>query len=104
MAAKIRSSVSSLFADYHSLRVIAEPGRYFACSTHVLAVNVISKRCKTKGSSKVCVLSYVHINLSNNDEFEYTKVYDYYINDGAYGSFRHEYNRLFTPKVLKVYS
>ena len=55
MAAKIRSSVSGLFADYHSLRVIAEPGRYFACSTHVLAVNVISKRCKANGSSKVCV-------------------------------------------------
>ena len=49
-----------------------------------------------------CVFSYIHINLSNNHEFEYTKVYDYYINDGAYGSFRHEYRRLFTPKVLKV--
>ena len=55
MATKIRSSVDSLFGDYHSLRVIAEPGRYFACSTHLLAVNVISKRCRAEGSSKVCV-------------------------------------------------
>ena len=34
--------------------MIAEPGRYFACSTHVLAVSVISKRCMTTDSDKVC--------------------------------------------------
>ena len=64
MAAKIRSSVSSLFGDYHSLRVIAEPGRYFACSTHVLAVNVISKRCKGNGSSKVCLVMYIQTSVT----------------------------------------
>ena len=31
--------------------MIAEPGRYFACSTHVLAVSVISKRCVTTADS-----------------------------------------------------
>ena len=57
MASAIKSSVASLFADYHDLRVIAEPGRYFAASTHALAVNVIAKRCVTNGSSKVRVFS-----------------------------------------------
>ena len=33
--------------------MIAEPGRYFACSTHVLAVSVISKRCTTTDCDKV---------------------------------------------------
>ena len=66
MATAIRSSVANLFAEYHGLRVIAEPGRYFACSTHALAVNVISKRCKINGSNKVCVKlcilhSYVYL-------------------------------------------
>ena len=59
MASAIKSSVTSLFADYHDLRVIAEPGRYFACSTHALAVNIIAKRCVTNDSSKVRVFSYL---------------------------------------------
>ena len=60
MVTAIRSSVASLFADCHGLRVIAEPGRFFACSTHVLAVNIISKRCKTNGSSKVRIHLYIY--------------------------------------------
>ena len=32
----------------------------------------------------------------------HTQVVSYYINDGTYGSFVHQYMRLFTPKVLKV--
>ena len=60
MVTAIRSSLASLFADYHGLRVIAEPGCYFAGSTHVLAVNIIGKRCKTNGSSKVCIQLYTY--------------------------------------------
>ena len=39
--------------------MIAEPGRYFACSTHVLAMSVISKRCTTTDCDKVCI--YMHV-------------------------------------------
>ena len=63
MATKIRSSVSSLFVVYHSLRVIAEAGRYFDCSTPVLAVNVISKRCKGNSSSEVCLVMYIQTSV-----------------------------------------
>lgn len=42
-------------------------GRYFACSTHALAVNVFSKRVVNAEDSKPS--------------------YMYYVNDGIYGSF-----------------
>ena len=32
----------------------------------------------------------------------YIQVVSYYINDGVYGSFKHQADRPFTPKVLKV--
>ena len=41
--------------------MIAEPGRYFACSTHVLAVNVISKRCVTTDNEKVRTVACTHV-------------------------------------------
>jgi len=49
-----------------NLRIIAEPGRYFAATTHTLAVNVVSRR---------------QVELEDSTEFLY------YINDGIYGSF-----------------
>lgn len=52
---------------YPNLDIIAEPGRYFACSTHALAVNVFSKRVVNAEDSKPS--------------------YMYYVNDGIYGSF-----------------
>ena len=53
VAGTINSSLANLFGQYQDLRVIAEPGRYFACSTHTLAVNIISKKSKNTGSEKV---------------------------------------------------
>lgn len=58
-------------------------GRYFACSTHCIAVNVISKRL-------------------HREEVE--REYMYYVNDGVYGSFNcilYDHN-IPTPTVLKV--
>ena len=55
MAANIRSSMTSLFADYNGPRMITEPGWYFACSTYVFTVDFINKRCKPNGFSKVCI-------------------------------------------------
>ena len=45
------------------------PGRYYACSTHALAVNVISKRVEDDPASPG------------------SKNFMYYLNDGLYGSF-----------------
>ena len=59
------------------------PGRYFACSTHMLAVNIISKRMAEEHPSK----SFM-----------------YYVNDGVYGSFNCIlYDHVTpTPAVLEV--
>ena len=43
LASTIRSALAKWFVG-EGLRVIAEPGRFFAESTHTLAVCVISKR------------------------------------------------------------
>ena len=58
VADTINSSLADLFSQYHDLKVIAEPGRYFACSTHTLAVNIISKRSKSTGPEKVIQISF----------------------------------------------
>ncbi|XP_065906494.1 ornithine decarboxylase-like isoform X2 [Dysidea avara] len=80
MADTINLSLTSLFSSYKDLKIIAEPGNYFACSSHVLAVNVISKKCRTIGSDKKFM---------------------YYINDGAYGSLNEFHRANLIPKLPK---
>jgi ornithine decarboxylase len=63
----IRDTIDELFPK--EVKVIAEPGRYFAHSSHILACNVFSKR---KNDVK-----------PDSDDPEFL----YYINDGLYGSF-----------------
>jgi len=58
MADTINLSLAGLFSQYKDLKIVAEPGNYFACSTHVLVVNVISKKCMTVGSNKVIMHLY----------------------------------------------
>jgi len=58
----------ALAEHFPQTRVIAEPGRFFASSTHTLAMNVHSKRVLTKPNTNA-------------------KEYQYYVNDGVYHSF-----------------
>jgi len=67
MAGAINEAVDTYFGDVDGLRVIAEPGRYFATKTHTLVFNVIGKR-------KI-------IDEEGETNFQY------YMNDGVYGSF-----------------
>lgn len=69
-----------LFSD---CTVIAEPGRYFACSTHTLVANVIAKR---------------EIHGAAEDEPEAL----YYINDGVYQSFNCIIFDHFTPEIKTI--
>lgn len=89
--------------DEKKLRVIAEPGRYYAASAFTLCVNVIAKRVmdsKPEQQLKDCedlanldskVMSVKEMN--NEFLFDATKNTDltksimYYINDGVYASF-----------------
>ena len=66
------------------------PGRYFACSTHTLAVNVISKRCVS--SQPEAPTGPVDPDSLAPTDPRGTAVPDsssfmYYVNDGVYGSF-----------------
>lgn len=54
--------------DYPDLKIIAEPGRYFAHSSHTLVLNITGKKMKKDKDTG---------NIS----------YTYYLNDGVYGSF-----------------
>lgn len=71
IAQSIAASLDELFPE--NVRVIAEPGRYFASECMVLVTTVIARRERTIPS------------LSDGEESE-TYV-DYYISDGVYGSF-----------------
>lgn len=65
----INSSINKLFPEGSGVRIIAEPGRYYAASAYTLAANVIAKREveSSLGEDKGSMM--------------------YYINDGVYGSF-----------------
>ena len=83
------------------MRIIAEPGRYYACSAFTLCVNIIAKRVVKQKDE----IQTKEIFLKNNknssiyiDESNVSSAYDlnsvdssksimYYINDGVYASF-----------------
>jgi ornithine decarboxylase len=67
----LKEGLGRYFSGRPELKIIAEPGRFFACSTHTLAVNIISKR-------------EVSVTTPNQ---ETTPTFMYFVNDGVYGSF-----------------
>lgn len=68
VADKIKEGLTEYFSNISTLQVIAEPGRYFAASSHSLVLNVINKKIK--------------IDKDSGD-----KNIVYYVNDGVYSSF-----------------
>lgn len=74
----IKDGIANLFEnDYPGMQFIAEPGRFFAGSTHTLVMNVIGK--------KKVFEEYI-FDVSGN-EITREEVIIYYLNDGIYGSF-----------------
>jgi hypothetical protein len=76
--------------------VIAEPGRYYACSAFTLAVNVISRRdmAQTELQQEQAEESLLSadkqvsmVEGSDAANIDHTKSIMYYINDGVYASF-----------------
>ena len=79
----INESLDKHFSMYPDLQIIAEPGRYYATTSHTLAVNVYAKKSIKTSDGKM-----THM---------------YYVNDGVYGSFNsiiYDY-QVPVPKVLK---
>jgi len=64
---EVNEAIEKHFSDVEELKIMAEPGRYFSTKSHVLVFNVIGQR------------KFV-------DEHGETH-FDYYMNDGVYGSF-----------------
>jgi len=47
----LRPALDQYFPEQMGVRIIAEPGRYFAASAFTLAVNIIAKRTVTSSDS-----------------------------------------------------
>lgn len=75
-------------SEDNKLKVIAEPGRYYACSAFTLCVNVIAKRVMNQSplqqqQDKEAILA----SKSDPELIDSSKSIMYYINDGVYASF-----------------
>lgn len=68
IASHVRAALDECFPPGCGVDIISEPGRFFAKSTHTLAVNVVAKRKTVDEASGRARLNY-------------------YVNDGLYGSF-----------------
>lgn len=56
------------YPEEYGLRIIAEPGRYFACSSHTLVLSIIKKK-------------------KEYDDETGEEIFEYTLSDGVYGSF-----------------
>jgi len=82
IAKRVNDGIQDFFADdlnENKIRFIAEPGRYFAESTHTLVLNVIGKKKMMDEKGEIIV---------------------YYLNDGIYGSFGCIYFDHNNPTIL----
>lgn len=112
ISAEINKSLEEYFSEAYfdqingteekKLKIIAEPGRYYACSAFTLCVNVIAKRVmkqsedqeradkKTIAGMDSDVLNIQEMSNElklSTDLIDTSKSIMYYINDGAYASF-----------------
>ncbi|KAJ3012322.1 UNVERIFIED_CONTAM: Antizyme inhibitor 1 [Siphonaria sp. JEL0065] len=79
----VRPAIDELIPSH--IRVIAEPGRYYAASAFTLATNVVARRVVAlAGKVENMVDSAIHVQPPSATE---DSAYMYYINDGMYGSF-----------------
>jgi ornithine decarboxylase len=82
IAKQINDAINNFFSETtEPIKFIAEPGRYFAESSHTLVLNVIGK--------KIII-----------DEETNEKIIIYYLNDGIYGSFGCIYFDHNNPTIL----
>eukprot|EP00049_Salpingoeca_infusionum_P017462 m.353056 g.353056 ORF g.353056 m.353056 type:complete len:500 (+) comp16675_c0_seq1:342-1841(+) len=91
IAAVVRNAISTYFeADYPDLRVIAEPGRFYAANAMTLALNVIAKRViasekRTPSPASSTLEGMLHAG-EPTDVAEDAAI-SYFVSDGVYGSF-----------------
>ncbi|KAL2917334.1 Ornithine decarboxylase [Polyrhizophydium stewartii] len=88
----LRPAIDEHFPD--DVRVIAEPGRYFASSVFTLAVNIVARRVVANvepapASPSSPTTSHAALDANGNTTAPLADApsFMYYINDGMYGSF-----------------
>ena len=103
---EIASVLGPAIDDYFpsEVRVIAEPGRYYASGTYTLCVSVTSRRVilphdKSSSNSTMMIATTGEAPSQEDDN---RPSYMYYVNDGIYGSFNCLLfdHAVLTPKVL----
>ncbi|XP_060788805.1 ornithine decarboxylase-like [Neoarius graeffei] len=75
ITAVINPALDKYFPADCGVRIIAEPGRFYAASAYTLAVNIIAKKVNMIEES------------SSDDDGTSDRTIMYYVNDGVYGSF-----------------
>ncbi|XP_046546651.1 LOW QUALITY PROTEIN: ornithine decarboxylase-like [Haliotis rubra] len=104
VAAVLNTSLDEVFPLSSNVKVIAEPGRYFATSPFTLVTSVIAKRKCTTPTEKTDPHELTTLDPERLGSEKPT--YMYYMNDGTYGSFGivHFEDTRFIPRLVKVNS
>jgi ornithine decarboxylase len=113
IAARINDALQDFFRDEltnKTVQFIAEPGRYFAQTSHILVLNVIGKKimyestAQAEANNMKTVFHAIDDPNNNNhrhhDNDNKEKHIVYYLNDGVYGSFNCIYFDHETPTIL----
>lgn len=87
---EINKALDVYFPVRRGVRIIAEPGRYFAASAFHLAVNVIARRLVTcthgLNDKPTCLDTPTDLDTTSMTP-DSSENFMYYVNDGVYGSF-----------------
>lgn len=75
----INPALDKYFPADCGVRIIAEPGRFYAASAYTLAVNIIAKKVNMKEQSG---------SDTNEDDGTSDRILMYYVNDSIFGSFQ----------------
>jgi ornithine decarboxylase len=104
ITSRIQSALENFFSDIIDLRVIAEPGRFFAASTMTHVVRIIGKKSiyLTDLSDEDVSLSESRSDRSpkNTTELDLKQIFHYYIDSNFYGVFN---NILFDKASVKFH-
>ncbi|XP_017331661.1 ornithine decarboxylase isoform X1 [Ictalurus punctatus] len=79
ITAVINPALDKYFPADCGVRIIAEPGRFYAASAYTLAVNIIAKKVNMKEQSG---------SDTNEDDGTSDRILMYYVNDSIFGSFQ----------------
>ncbi len=80
IAKTIQNAIKKNFNE-ENIKIISEPGRYMVATSHTLVLNIVSKK-------------------EYNDKENNEKYFNYYLNDGVYGSFNCTIFDHAKPKIL----